>query len=117
MASVHAYWKVAFKRFIDDVPRLIEHQLNQALDENLLERLSDGISLDEAEILMAENPEIAENRTRLQEVVCRLQELEQLVGPYMGGDEQVEISDAAYSREASASGSLCGSDLSQNLFE
>ncbi|KAF9264314.1 P-loop containing nucleoside triphosphate hydrolase protein [Marasmius fiardii PR-910] len=97
MASVHAYWKVAFKRFIDDIPRVIEHRLNQALDERLLDRLSDEISLDEAETLMAENQQIRETRRRLQDLIRRLQDLEQLVGPYTGGDVDIDESDRSES--------------------
>ncbi|KAK1227834.1 hypothetical protein PQX77_009147 [Marasmius sp. AFHP31] len=101
MASVRAYWKVAFKRFIDVIPRCIEHKLNRDFNDSLTEQLRteimDKTSYERVEILMDENREITEKRSRLLDSIKRLKEVEELVGSYTGGfdDAEQEVSDNA----------------------
>ncbi|KAJ8090250.1 hypothetical protein PM082_018846 [Marasmius tenuissimus] len=94
MASVRAYWKVAFKRFIDVIPRRIEHKLNRDFNDSLTEQLRteimDKTSHERVEILMDENREIAEKRSRLLDSIKRLKEVEELVGSYTGGIDDTE---------------------------
>ncbi|KAI5900443.1 uncharacterized protein SCHCODRAFT_02607907 [Schizophyllum commune H4-8] len=68
MAKVHAYVQVAYKRIIDHVPLLVEHDFNQRLAEGLLERLLrsfNAISVDAKRAMLAEDQGVAERRAAL----------------------------------------------------
>ncbi|KAL0567361.1 hypothetical protein V5O48_014635 [Marasmius crinis-equi] len=88
MAGVRAYWRVAFNRFVDAIPRRIEHKLNRAFSANISERIRadvDNLSKDEAEVLMEEDKEIAGKRAKLKDVIDRLEQVEQLIASYTDG--------------------------------
>ncbi|KAL0066769.1 hypothetical protein AAF712_006160 [Marasmius tenuissimus] len=108
MASVRAYWKVAFKRFIDVIPRRIEHKLNRDFNDSLTEQLRteimDKTSHERVEVLMDENKEIAEKRTKLLDSIKRLKEVEELVGTYTGGVDDLE-QEEVYTEGVGVSGS------------
>ncbi|GAA5887898.1 hypothetical protein JCM6882_000791 [Rhodosporidiobolus microsporus] len=68
MAQTVAYWKVAYKRIIDDVPRILDHAvirpLPAKLGSALVAKLTSGGD-SEIKRLMAESPAIAEERAEL----------------------------------------------------
>ncbi|ESK90668.1 hypothetical protein Moror_4132 [Moniliophthora roreri MCA 2997] len=83
MGDVRAYLNVAFKRFIDNIPLLIENRLNRDLARNLPARLIGSIKVDNPEELvdlMAEKVVVREKRRTLKEYVSRLLEIQALVG-------------------------------------
>ncbi|KAL1746323.1 P-loop containing nucleoside triphosphate hydrolase protein [Schizophyllum fasciatum] len=68
MAKVHAYVQVAYKRIIDHVPLLVEHDFNQELAKDLLEiilRSFNVMSDGEKRALLSEVREVADIRTAL----------------------------------------------------
>ncbi|KAI0250048.1 P-loop containing nucleoside triphosphate hydrolase protein [Lactifluus subvellereus] len=71
MADVRAYFQVAFKRFVDNVPKAIDELLVLGLAKGLQDALSNGIGFDSPGAherctrLLAESPRIAEKRERL----------------------------------------------------
>ncbi|GAA6003650.1 dynamin family protein [Rhodotorula paludigena] len=81
-AQTCAYWKVAYKRIVDDVPRIIDFSvirpLPSALSRALLQRLVAG---GETEIhrLMSESPELAEERAELSMRKHRLEEAKKVL--------------------------------------
>ncbi|KAJ7595066.1 P-loop containing nucleoside triphosphate hydrolase protein [Mycena floridula] len=82
MSDVRAYFQVAYKRIIDYVPLLIEHQLNQALVARLpgmlIGNLTTGLNVNERMAdLISEDPEIAEERRRLESKIARLREIQE----------------------------------------
>ena len=89
----------SLQRFIDMIPRRVEHKLNREFNDSLTERLRteimDKTSSESVEVLMEENREIAEKRAKLQDTIQRLKEVEELVGAYRVGvdDEQGEEDD------------------------
>lgn len=87
MASVRGYFQVAYKRIIDYLPLMIEHQLNQAFAENLPQRLFEGISRPQEgdsrdhdtrmRDLLSEDEGITQERQRLQDRIARLEEIQE----------------------------------------
>ncbi|KAK0214373.1 P-loop containing nucleoside triphosphate hydrolase protein [Armillaria fumosa] len=79
MAKVRTYFEVAYKRFIDNVPLTIEHELHQSLSERLLESLIKDMggpnAHERARELFREDPDIASRRSVLQERIARLEEI------------------------------------------
>ncbi|KAI5834866.1 hypothetical protein K523DRAFT_360272 [Schizophyllum commune Tattone D] len=68
MAKVQAYVQVAYKRIIDHVPLLVEHEFNQRLAEGLLEgllRSFNAASVDANRAMLAEDQKVAEKRAAL----------------------------------------------------
>ncbi|KAL1762150.1 P-loop containing nucleoside triphosphate hydrolase protein [Schizophyllum commune] len=68
MAKVQAYVQVAYKRIIDHVPLLVEHEFNQRLAEGLLEgllRSFNTASVDAKRAMLAEDQKVAEKRAAL----------------------------------------------------
>ncbi|GAA6020457.1 hypothetical protein JCM10207_000006 [Rhodosporidiobolus poonsookiae] len=85
MAITVAYWTVAYKRIIDDVPRIIDHALLRplpsALSAALLKRLVSG---GDAEIrrLMSESKELADERAELGLRKKRLEEAKKVLAAF-----------------------------------
>ncbi|KAK0200154.1 P-loop containing nucleoside triphosphate hydrolase protein [Desarmillaria ectypa] len=79
MAKVRAYFEMAYKRFIDNIPLTIEHELHQTL----LPRLSQSLIIDmggpdaseRTEELLREDPAIASRRIVLKDRIARLEEI------------------------------------------
>ncbi|KAJ3500914.1 hypothetical protein NLJ89_g9578 [Agrocybe chaxingu] len=73
MANVMGYFQVAYKRIIDYVPLIIEHELNQTFASKLSNVLIDRIFQDsresriDLESLLQEDPELAARRRELAE--------------------------------------------------
>ncbi|KAL0563872.1 hypothetical protein V5O48_018190, partial [Marasmius crinis-equi] len=75
-------------RFVDVIPRQIEHKLNRAFAGNISERIRadvDDLPSDKAEGLMEEDKKIARKRAKLRDVVERLEQAEKLVMSFKGG--------------------------------
>ncbi|KAL0567362.1 hypothetical protein V5O48_014636, partial [Marasmius crinis-equi] len=75
-------------RFVDVIPRQIEHKLNRAFAGNISERIRadvDDLPNDKAEGLMEEDKKIARKRAKLRDVVERLEQAEKLVMSFKGG--------------------------------
>ncbi|GAA6042038.1 hypothetical protein JCM8097_004073, partial [Rhodosporidiobolus ruineniae] len=87
-AMTVAYWKVAYKRIIDDVPRIIDFSLirplPRALSAALLTKLVSG---GDAEIkrLMSESPDVAELRADLALRKKRLEEAKKVLAAFGSG--------------------------------
>ncbi|KAK7030460.1 hypothetical protein VNI00_014045 [Paramarasmius palmivorus] len=101
MGDARAYFKVAFKRFADYIPLLIEHELSQEFAGHLYERLVENIPLNDAKKLeefMAERPAIRLKREQLQTDISRLNEMVQLLEEYKqhGSPDVIENSDEEY---------------------
>ncbi|THU90221.1 hypothetical protein K435DRAFT_760491 [Dendrothele bispora CBS 962.96] len=86
MANVQAYFKVAYKRFIDDTPLLIEHELNQALAHKLpfviFEDLLSGDKSQRIKDLLAEDPSIAKHRRMLQDKIEKLNDIKERLADF-----------------------------------
>uniref|UniRef100_A0A0W0FIH9 Uncharacterized protein n=1 Tax=Moniliophthora roreri TaxID=221103 RepID=A0A0W0FIH9_MONRR len=98
MGDVRAYFKVAFKRFVDYIPLLIEHELSQEFANHLYERLIENVPLHDAQKvtdLMAEKASIRERREQLSSDISRLQAMSLLLKDY----EQDAYSDEAMDDE------------------
>ncbi|KAF8504661.1 P-loop containing nucleoside triphosphate hydrolase protein [Russula emetica] len=71
MADVRAYFQVAYKRFVDNVPKAIDEQLVLGIARGLQDALATGLGLDSHDAhercakLLAEPPRIAEKREKL----------------------------------------------------
>ncbi|GAA6020454.1 hypothetical protein JCM10207_000005 [Rhodosporidiobolus poonsookiae] len=85
MAMTVAYWKVAYKRFVDDVPRIIDHALLRplpsALSAALFKRLVSG-GEDEIRRLMSESKELADERAELVLRKKRLEEAKKVLAAF-----------------------------------
>ncbi|PRQ74643.1 P-loop containing nucleoside triphosphate hydrolase protein [Rhodotorula toruloides] len=84
-AQTVTYWKVAYKRIIDDVPRIIDfsiiRRLPSTITQALLKRLiSAGDS--EPRRLISESPEVAEERTELNVRKKRLEEAKKVLDAF-----------------------------------
>ncbi|GAA6051372.1 hypothetical protein NBRC10513_000359 [Rhodotorula toruloides] len=81
-AQTVAYWKVAYKRIVDDVPRIIYfsiiRRLPSSISHALLERLVSGGD-GEIRRLMSESPEVAEQRAELNMRKKRLEEAKKVL--------------------------------------
>ncbi|KAK0476320.1 P-loop containing nucleoside triphosphate hydrolase protein [Armillaria novae-zelandiae] len=79
MAKVRTYFEVAYKRFIDNVPLTIEHELHQSLSDRLFQSLIKDMggpnAHERARELFREDPVIASRRSVLQERIARLEEI------------------------------------------
>ncbi|KAK0439518.1 P-loop containing nucleoside triphosphate hydrolase protein [Desarmillaria tabescens] len=79
MAKVRAYFEMAYKRFIDNIPLTIEHELHQTLlprlSESLIKDMGGSNASERAKELLTEDPEIALRRSVLQERIARLEEI------------------------------------------
>lgn len=78
MAYTYGYWKVAYKRIIDDVPRAIEQDIVKRLTPGLLEILyaTTGVNNEDESVatqLLTEDPETAAERERLKEKIASLE--------------------------------------------
>ncbi|KAI0002260.1 hypothetical protein BJV74DRAFT_882338 [Russula compacta] len=75
MADVHADFQVAYKRFVDNVPKAIDRQLVLGIAKGLRYALATGLGVDSQDAhercakLLAEAPRIAEKREKL--LMCR----------------------------------------------
>ncbi|KAK7030461.1 hypothetical protein VNI00_014046 [Paramarasmius palmivorus] len=101
MGDVRAYFNVAFKRFIDVVPLLIENRLDRTFATNLPARLIGSIRVDDPEKLadiMAEKAVVRERRKTLKEYITRLSEIQALIG--QASDDHVK--DVAFMEGVSA---------------
>ncbi|KAL5492681.1 hypothetical protein ACEPAI_4128 [Sanghuangporus weigelae] len=82
MADVRAYFFIAYKRIIDNVPLAIEHALNQGLAEVMKKTLLQKLNLGAADAakrlkeLMEEDPDIALEREALKNKIEKLEEIE-----------------------------------------
>ncbi|EJC99984.1 uncharacterized protein FOMMEDRAFT_170072 [Fomitiporia mediterranea MF3/22] len=82
MADVRAYFFVAYKRIIDNIPLVIEHALHQSLAENmkrtLLQRLNLGApdAAKRLRNLMEEDPTVAQEREALTSKIATLEKIE-----------------------------------------
>ncbi|KAI0925406.1 hypothetical protein AcV7_005662 [Taiwanofungus camphoratus] len=83
MADVRAYFHVAYKRIIDQVPMTIQHTLNQGLANAMQEYLLEELKLGTPDAsqrfveLLAEDPVIAAQRKELEERMKRLTEIQE----------------------------------------
>ncbi|KLO07662.1 hypothetical protein SCHPADRAFT_945077 [Schizopora paradoxa] len=81
MAEVSAYFRIAYKRIIDNIPRIIDHDFLRALDANIYEELSKGLGVGQsdaytrAESYLREDPDIAATREELTRKKERLEEI------------------------------------------
>ncbi|KAK0441267.1 P-loop containing nucleoside triphosphate hydrolase protein [Desarmillaria tabescens] len=79
MAKVREYFEIAYKRFIDNIPLTIEHELHQTLlprlSESLIKDMGGQNASERAKELLTEDPEIAMRRNVLQERIARLEEI------------------------------------------
>ncbi|KAL5536660.1 hypothetical protein ACEPAF_483 [Sanghuangporus sanghuang] len=82
MADVRAYFFVAYKRIVDNVPLAIEHALNQGLAESMKKTLLQKLNLGAADAakrlkeLMEEDPDIALKREALKNKIEKLEKIE-----------------------------------------
>ncbi|KAI3609262.1 hypothetical protein WG66_010616, partial [Moniliophthora roreri] len=122
MGDVRAYFKVAYKRFIDNIPMTIEHELSQEFAKRLHKRLSMVLlSYNEQQIkeLMAEKPEIPKKRLALLSDISRLQEISRLLEEF-DICEEWESADATDGVDNVASGPCelpAGDVVSNQTFE
>lgn len=81
-AQTVAYWKIAYKRIVDDVPRIIDaaiiRRLPSALSNALLKRLLSA-SDDDIKRLMAEPAALAEERAELNLRKTRLEDAKRVL--------------------------------------
>uniref|UniRef100_A0A0W0FII3 GED domain-containing protein n=1 Tax=Moniliophthora roreri TaxID=221103 RepID=A0A0W0FII3_MONRR len=101
MGDVRAYFNVAFKRFIDNIPLLIENRLNRDLARNLPARLIGSIKVgnpEELVDLMAEKVLVRERRRTLKEYVSRLLEIQALVGDVEDLDDLRSVESCGFQR-------------------
>ncbi|KAK7030462.1 hypothetical protein VNI00_014047 [Paramarasmius palmivorus] len=85
MGDARAYFKVAYKRFVDYIPLLIEHELSQEFAGHLYECFVDKLPLhDEKKLaeLMAEKVIIRTKREQLGNDISRLEEMLRLLEDY-----------------------------------
>ncbi|KAK4705699.1 hypothetical protein P7C70_g495, partial [Phenoliferia sp. Uapishka_3] len=88
MASVQAYWKVAYKRFIDFIPRAVDGDIVQGLHEDARQLLISRVGLydsdasERAEKLVSENQSITKERNELLGRVERLKEARELLSKF-----------------------------------
>lgn len=81
MADVRAYFKVAYKRVIDNIPNTIQRHLNQKMADNLQNRLVAKLGLGGSDSsqrladLLAEDPTTKNLRVQLQTKKKRLEEI------------------------------------------
>ncbi|KIY62353.1 P-loop containing nucleoside triphosphate hydrolase protein [Cylindrobasidium torrendii FP15055 ss-10] len=87
MAEVRAYFQVAYKRIIDNVPRIIDHDCLQALSEAMNDTLTSGLGVGddaasyrlrsyfaEDPAVQAEREELMAKKAKLEDVVKKLNE-------------------------------------------
>ncbi|KAK0501905.1 P-loop containing nucleoside triphosphate hydrolase protein [Armillaria luteobubalina] len=79
MAKVRAYFEIAYKRFIDNVPLTIEHELHQSLlhrlSESLIQDMGRPDGSQRAREMLREDPVIASRRKILDDRIARLEEI------------------------------------------
>ncbi|KAG7441691.1 P-loop containing nucleoside triphosphate hydrolase protein [Guyanagaster necrorhizus] len=79
MAKVRAYFELAYKRFIDNIPLTIEHELHQPLlprlSESLIKDMGGPDARERARELLREDPVIAMRRDVLKDRIERLEEI------------------------------------------
>ncbi|KAK0441268.1 uncharacterized protein EV420DRAFT_1730365 [Desarmillaria tabescens] len=79
MAKVRAYFEMAYKRFIDNIPLTIERELHQTLSsrlyQSLIRDMGGSDALERARDLLREDPAIASRRIILQDRIARLEEI------------------------------------------
>ncbi|KAJ4482537.1 P-loop containing nucleoside triphosphate hydrolase protein [Lentinula aciculospora] len=88
MAEVRAYFQVAYKRFVDNVPLVIDHEMVRGFERDLLRTLSlrlgiygpDGLAI--CKQLAQESPQVAARREELSKKLERMK---------AGGDELSRI--------------------------
>jgi len=85
MAEVSAYFRIAYKRIIDNLPRVIDHDFLRALDQNIHGALNKGLGVGESDAyaraenflkdepdVVAAREELSRKKERLEEIVERL---------------------------------------------
>ncbi|KAF7329133.1 hypothetical protein MKEN_00173800 [Mycena kentingensis (nom. inval.)] len=85
MGQVRAYWQIAYQRFIDYIPLIIEHEFTHLLAQNLQRALFAELLAEDApgevgkrmKALLAENPTISDERRKLKDKMGRLNEMQQ----------------------------------------
>ncbi|KAK0441222.1 uncharacterized protein EV420DRAFT_1315586 [Desarmillaria tabescens] len=79
MAKVRAYFEMAYKRFVDNIPLTIEHELHQTLlprlSESLIKDIGGPDASERAKELLREDPAIASRRNVLKDRITRLEEI------------------------------------------
>ncbi|KAJ7590318.1 P-loop containing nucleoside triphosphate hydrolase protein [Mycena floridula] len=81
MAEVRAYFHVSYKRIIDNVPRVIDHDFLRKLAEELQGILTSKLGLDQegasqkAATWLSEDPDIVETRKGLESTKARLEDV------------------------------------------
>ncbi|KAJ6450049.1 P-loop containing nucleoside triphosphate hydrolase protein [Mycena sanguinolenta] len=79
MADVRAYFQVAYKRFADDIPAEIDHDLVRGVGRNILPTLMKGLGLNGPDAMRIakdfarENPAVAGKRADLEKKLERLE--------------------------------------------
>ncbi|KAJ7102892.1 P-loop containing nucleoside triphosphate hydrolase protein [Mycena epipterygia] len=82
MANVRAYWQVAYQRFIDYIPLLIEHEFNQRLANRLQEMLFQNLlqgpdASAKMQELLVEDSLISAKRSLFEGRIARLLEIKE----------------------------------------
>ncbi|KAG6828831.1 hypothetical protein H0H87_000659 [Tephrocybe sp. NHM501043] len=83
MADVRAYFQVAYKRFTDNIPRAIDHELIRGVERNVLIALNTGLGINSdngdriCKELSQENASIANRREELTKKLERMQSASQ----------------------------------------
>ncbi|RDB20697.1 Interferon-induced GTP-binding protein Mx [Hypsizygus marmoreus] len=78
MADVRAYFQVAYKRIIDNIPLAIDHELVRGIERNVLHTLNTGLGINGPEAhrickeLAQENPNVAGRREELSKKLERM---------------------------------------------
>ncbi|KAK0214372.1 P-loop containing nucleoside triphosphate hydrolase protein [Armillaria fumosa] len=79
MAKVRAYFEIAYKRFIDNIPLTIEHELHHSLlhhlSESLIQDMGRPDGSQRAKEMLREDPAIASRRQILKDRIARLEEI------------------------------------------
>lgn len=71
MAETSAYFHICYKRIIDNIPRVIDHDFLRTIEEELQQHLIKGLALgadgaaERASIYLAEDPQVAARRGQL----------------------------------------------------
>ncbi|KAL8278369.1 hypothetical protein RQP46_009261 [Phenoliferia psychrophenolica] len=101
MAQVQAYWKVAYKRFVDNVTSAMDSDIIHCLHEGVLELLLARLPMSEvdgkevAERLLAEDPDIKNRRNELKRRITVLTQARESVEKFRRGSALTPVEQSA----------------------
>jgi hypothetical protein len=81
ISEVRAYWQLAYKRVIDNVPSAIDRAFLHGLSQDIQKALLEGLGLtsndanDKARRYLAEDPRVTGDREELQAKLARLEDV------------------------------------------